>query len=107
MNELQTWTQEFFGTSDVKEATKMYEEQRKECYPEGAEEEFTKMSFPYYAPDPSLPPLPTPEDLEEIRASANKKNDKGYNFNGNLFRVNDVYAVKYQLAGPPTLFQVL
>ena len=106
MNELRTWLREFFGTNDMKEARKIFDEQRKEFSPDNKLTGYVKMSFPYYAPDPSLPPLPTPEDLEEIRASDNSRNNKGYNFQGNMFRVNDVYAVKYKRAGMPVLFQV-
>ena len=105
MNELQTWSQEFFGTNDMEEARKILDEHQEE-YPGPVQAEYVKMSFPYYAPDPSLPPLPTPEELEEIRASDQKKNEKGYRFCGNIFRVNDVYAVKYLKATTPMLLQV-
>ena len=102
MNELRIWLQEFYGTDDIKEAIKL-EDKHEESF--SGEYKYV-MSFPYYAQDPSLPPLPTPEDLEEIRASEKSRNHKGYNFNGNMFRVNDVYAVKCHTAGGSLLFQV-
>ena len=102
MNELRAWLQEFYGTDDIKEATRLYDEHREES--SGGYKYV--MSFPYYAQDPSLPPLPTPEDLEEIRASEKRSNYKGYSFMGDMFRVNDVYAVKCHTAGGSLLFQV-
>ncbi|PSN61847.1 hypothetical protein BS50DRAFT_651281 [Corynespora cassiicola Philippines] len=56
-------------------------------------EEWVKIPFPYYAIDPSMPPIPTREDVDAATPS-----DFDPDMPTHVFRVHGVYAVKW---GPP------
>jgi hypothetical protein len=57
--------------------------------------EITNMTLPYYAPDPSLPPIPTAEDVEKAGYKENNLDYRGAELSGGVYRVNSVCAVKF------------
>lgn len=67
--------------------------------PPAAFSERTKMTFPYYASGSLPAPLPTVEDIEKARGTKNDltlEKGNGLHF---VYRVNEVYAVKFALDG--------
>lgn len=108
MNELQTWMQELYGTDNKIKAKELIEEQLAGDTPYSGPEGWFRMSFPYYAPDPSLPPLPTPEDVEKFRPPGKEPYQVGKSASdGWLYRMDKVYAVKFSPGKIPFLFQVI
>lgn len=84
---------EYYGTDDRKKLFSPFEEDlRSRAYFLG--KDLVKIPFPYYAPDNSLPPIPTAKDVEEARP---RDYDVYSGSGGHVFRVNGVYAVKFSM----------
>ena len=107
INHLQAWMREFYGTSDKIEAKKLVEKELEGDVTYNGPEGLFKMSFPYYAPDASLPPLPTPEDVEKFRPPGKRPSQVGVaSSTGYVYRINQVYAVKFSKGVTRMLLQV-
>ncbi|KAH8719388.1 kinase-like domain-containing protein [Phaeosphaeriaceae sp. PMI808] len=76
-----------YGTDDMEELKVLMRPFRKFDKPERPR---PTMSLPYYAPDPSLPPIPTPEEIEEVISTTPRE----YKACSQVYRMNSVYAVK-------------
>ena len=102
---MQAWRQEFWGTNDRDELEKEIKRDDSlnadlEPGEKRGEETWTQMTIPYYAPEPSFGPLPTPEDVEKLRRPGKESAQV-------VYRVNGIYAVKYEDARlAPRLFKV-
>jgi hypothetical protein len=91
MQSLSALGQKYYGTDDPEQISRNYRTSKWEKIPH---DRITKMTLPYYAPDPSLPPLPT---IEEIgNALMDDKNMLSVpDQSSRVVRVNSVYAVKF------------
>lgn len=93
--------QKHFGTDDPEEVSRLLFQDSLLAGEDLPAEELTKMTFPYYAPDDSLPPIPTPKEIEEAgKLACNQQ--AIYNWGRHhsptaVFRVKSVYAVKMGL----------
>ena len=108
MEAQRAWEREIFGTDDMDEIEAIRHEDEMLIWREEnnplPEEKWTEMSFPYYAPDLSLPPLPTPEEIE-IAAMDRQDLAIGYDSGVKVRRMKGVYCVKFSWQKPPWLFQ--
>jgi hypothetical protein len=89
MLDLKTLMVKHYGTDDYEKIEAMKKEDQA-ARDETPIDKVTKLRIPYYAPDDSLPPIPTPQDVENARPLSYSQYGTKY-----IYRVNTVYAVKF------------
>ncbi|KAI9703953.1 MAG: hypothetical protein M1820_005735 [Bogoriella megaspora] len=88
--------QKWFGTDSQEEARRIYTADQ-DNLGDLSVEECVKLDLPYYAPAETLPaPLPTLKDIENARRTENDLTNWKLGLgDGFVYRVNDVFAVKF------------
>ena len=82
-----------FGTDDLDEYKAIHWADGE--VEEGPPEAWARLRLPYEAPDDSLPPIPTAEDVKEAGELECNRKVKEEGLLLGVYRVNSVYAVKF------------
>ncbi|KAF2014604.1 hypothetical protein BU24DRAFT_493175 [Aaosphaeria arxii CBS 175.79] len=98
---LESFALKHFGTDDLDEVRKEFDRYKNILDAPGPpEEDWSRLNLPYFAPDPSLPPLPTVNDIKELERTvyADYIKNPGNRFElAHVWRYNQVYAIKFSL----------
>lgn len=105
MSERSALLRKHFGTDDPDKVKELIE--NAEVDEDLDVHQLVKMPWPYYAPDDSLPPIPTPEDIERKRPMDYLMHHWRANTCWkHVYRIDSVYAVKFSTSNSIALVRI-